>query len=440
MKTKTIIGSLVLFVVLGCENDSVGPEAPVAGFDISNVDNNEVVLTNTSTNYTFLEWDFGDGITISTNRSDEIIPFTHSYSEIGTFTIKLTVNGDSGTDSTSKQVTISTVPPKAKVIFAPTSDIGATFLTVNYTLEADKPIYTDYYLQISKTDDFVVLEDIDPFTGGIQNEAELTDVSTSRTISNLIPEQQYYCRIRINVFTPGAGDEESFSETLNVTTTALPEPTVTAETATELFEFEISSSLTVGDSYPVQFDIDITAARDADFSDVVTLERRINNNVYYKEPGTNLFIKAVATVNGKTSEKVIEFNTPENFLTSNTTFNNVGTDAIISNGSTVLTVGKTGGERIVFTLASGAIEGDKLEIAKGGAPGTSSAVYFKSDGTQASFKQSPFGAINLYVYEVTTTHVYFRIGSATDINTEMRFDDSGSDIVVKGLIAKAVIQ
>ncbi len=77
-----------------------GQEPPVAGFDVE-VSGSTVTLTNLSYDATGYNWDFGDGAT-STAESP-----THTYTNSGIFTIKLTATRGSASAEYSKQVTIS---------------------------------------------------------------------------------------------------------------------------------------------------------------------------------------------------------------------------------------------------------------------------------------------------------------------------------------------
>ena len=81
---------------------------PLAGFTSSSPDElgQETTFNNTSsgTNLSYL-WDFGDG-----NGSTEPNP-THTYNQIGTYSVMLTVSNSAGSNSTSAQVTIDDVPP-----------------------------------------------------------------------------------------------------------------------------------------------------------------------------------------------------------------------------------------------------------------------------------------------------------------------------------------
>jgi PKD repeat protein len=91
---KTFLGMAAvaasLFLASSCGEDD--PAAPKAGFTYE-ADGREVTFTNTSTNATSYEWDFGDGST-STEKSP-----VHTYSVFGEYTVVLKVKGAGGEDT-----------------------------------------------------------------------------------------------------------------------------------------------------------------------------------------------------------------------------------------------------------------------------------------------------------------------------------------------------
>lgn len=92
-----------------------GAVPPSAGFDIEQSESNylEYSFTNTSTNATSYEWDFGDG-----NMSTEASP-THVYATPDEYTITLIASNDAGLSTTlSKTITIL-APVTADFTFEP---------------------------------------------------------------------------------------------------------------------------------------------------------------------------------------------------------------------------------------------------------------------------------------------------------------------------------
>ncbi|MBK8561865.1 MAG: choice-of-anchor B family protein [Saprospiraceae bacterium] len=101
--------------------------APVqnASFTTS-VDSLTVSFANNSTNYNSLVWLFGDGET-----STEPNPPPHTYAQQGNYIVRLTVNGDCGTDVFTQVVQIGPFVPSA--IFGADVTTGCAPLTVSFT-------------------------------------------------------------------------------------------------------------------------------------------------------------------------------------------------------------------------------------------------------------------------------------------------------------------
>ncbi len=103
--------ALVLFTVVSCKKDdeSTPPSTDVLvasfQYEVSATNPFEVAFTNFSQNATSYAWDFGDGGT-STDESP-----TYTYTEGGSFTVKLT--SSDGTDTSDKSETITITDPNA---------------------------------------------------------------------------------------------------------------------------------------------------------------------------------------------------------------------------------------------------------------------------------------------------------------------------------------
>jgi PKD repeat protein len=105
--------SLIATAANGCKDTSVvnitvnpaGP-VPVASFTITNggcIAPCQVVFTNTSTDATSFEWDFGDGSPVATTGNP-----THTFELPGDYLVKLTAIGTGGTDTETKTVLVKT--------------------------------------------------------------------------------------------------------------------------------------------------------------------------------------------------------------------------------------------------------------------------------------------------------------------------------------------
>ncbi len=95
----TVISELSGEYATYCETINIDICPVDAGFSV-NLDGYLLSATNSSTGYTSLSWDFGDG-----GSSTEEMP-THQYTEAGTYTITLSATDGTCTDATSIEVTV----------------------------------------------------------------------------------------------------------------------------------------------------------------------------------------------------------------------------------------------------------------------------------------------------------------------------------------------
>ncbi len=105
-------------------------ENPVADFTFaaSETEDFTIEFTSTSTAASSFTWDFGDG-----NTSTDKEP-THTYAEVGSYTVSLTVDNDFGSDNVSKEVAVAS--PYKSSGFVLSSIIPAS---------GSSTFYTDFY-------------------------------------------------------------------------------------------------------------------------------------------------------------------------------------------------------------------------------------------------------------------------------------------------------
>ena len=87
-------------------------EAPTTEFDVAVLGLN-ANFTNKSTNFTTVEWDFGDGSTSSENDP------SHEYAEDGAYTVTLTTTNECGSTTVTQLVIIATTGPVAAFTASP---------------------------------------------------------------------------------------------------------------------------------------------------------------------------------------------------------------------------------------------------------------------------------------------------------------------------------
>ncbi|MEM9141593.1 MAG: PKD domain-containing protein [Bacteroidota bacterium] len=89
---------LIAFLTWNCSDDD-DSNLPLADFQFL-VDGSQVTFNGTVANANSISWDFGDG---STSSDEDPI---YAYADPGTYTVVMTVNGDNGSFSETKEVTI----------------------------------------------------------------------------------------------------------------------------------------------------------------------------------------------------------------------------------------------------------------------------------------------------------------------------------------------
>lgn len=89
--------------IFSCKKEEVLEVISGFSFTVDASDFRKVTFTNASQNYTRVSWDFGDGSAASTDANP-----VHTYSAVGTYTVKLTATGSDGaTDVSSQSVAIT---------------------------------------------------------------------------------------------------------------------------------------------------------------------------------------------------------------------------------------------------------------------------------------------------------------------------------------------
>jgi uncharacterized repeat protein (TIGR01451 family) len=107
------------------------PEAAFTGAPLTGVAPLTVVFTNTSNGGQAASlssvWDFGDGVTSTVQHP------THTYTQTGTFTVRLTVSGPGGHDTETKVNYVHVDAPQLRAGFVATPTEGLAPLNVHFT-------------------------------------------------------------------------------------------------------------------------------------------------------------------------------------------------------------------------------------------------------------------------------------------------------------------
>ena len=166
----------LIFSMCGKDDDPEPVINPVANFTITGGDKpapHKVVLTNTSTNATAYEWDFGDGAT-STVTSP-----SHVYQEEGTYTISLTAKSGSLQNIKTKTVTILPAPTQLKM----TQLTLTAFPETNDTIGWDEDSPADVFFTVTNYIGTIF------FTSEVKNDLLLWE-----------PSGQLYRRIPLHIY------------------------------------------------------------------------------------------------------------------------------------------------------------------------------------------------------------------------------------------------
>ena len=101
--TNTILfGLLLVSIISSCKKEDpvLPPDPPTAAFSTGTIEGLTVTFINASVGADSYSWEFGDG-----NTSTEEAP-THTYTEEGSYTIKLTVTNTSGSNSSTLDISV----------------------------------------------------------------------------------------------------------------------------------------------------------------------------------------------------------------------------------------------------------------------------------------------------------------------------------------------
>lgn len=202
---------------------------PVAGFTYT-VNGLTVTFTDSSTNADNYYWDFGDG------GSDVSQNVTHTYTNDSTYTVRLTVNNNCGSDFITEDITVATPPC---IPNAPTGNAGVfphpdsipcieRNLPYDYTMQTENFDTFSFNVQGFTANAYVLwtrIDSVENFPCGISWQSDKLQYGPGETgcirvsgTSREIPGQypvKIYMTMRLDIDVPIIGGEQEFSGELN---------------------------------------------------------------------------------------------------------------------------------------------------------------------------------------------------------------------------------
>lgn len=180
-----------------------------------------VIFTDASTGATSWNWDFGDGQTSTTQNP------THTYTSGGSFNVQLTVSGPTGSNSTSKSVSILAPPTVCKIsnisiLTCPLTDAGGT--------SWDLLSGPDFYVNIETTSGVILLDGSSAYNIDNPNFPQSWNVSPTYNISS----SNFNTTYRVHIWEHDSPDPDDNVAFVN---------------------FQLSNYTTVSNHYPTQFTV-----------------------------------------------------------------------------------------------------------------------------------------------------------------------------------------
>lgn len=135
LMTGLAMSTLMVFAIASCDSeDSDSSAEPIPSFT-TEIDELEVAFTNTSTDASVFDWDFGVESSADDVSSEENPTFT--YPEDGTYTVTLRATGDGGTKATTAEVVVAkTIIPGVPVASYTLETQDSTLVLTNTSTDA----------------------------------------------------------------------------------------------------------------------------------------------------------------------------------------------------------------------------------------------------------------------------------------------------------------
>jgi PKD repeat protein len=363
---KTLNLLIALTVIFSsCQKEEASERfGPTASFDIS-TQKNVVTVVNTSQDGDDHLLDWGDG-NKENIKLDAIAK--HAYENLGSYEVMLTVSNPGGSSEMKRDIKITEKLENAEAV---TNDFvyeTPTKLTANFTLSDGNPLNpSEFKLQLSRDENFNNLEQISISQLDKVEELTLKITDDFWEFKNLIPGEKYYYRIHIE-----NTDNESWSNVSEGNTYGIAEiGALQVGNSDEGIDVMFKASHAINDldddflyeDYP-EFE-EMEFATDEDFNNVIEplMVGNIQNN-YYREAGTQIYVRATLKFKGKSHSYKKSLNTEEHVIamfSDDTYLKSTSTEAK-KNQKTIF-LGDTEGEHIaIYNVPGNLNEKGEYEI------------------------------------------------------------------------------
>lgn len=421
----------VAVLLAACEKNTNPIDVkPLAAFE-TKINKNVVTFINQSQEAIKHSWDFGDGSDVIISNKKENV--NHIYDEIGTYEVVLKVENMSGESEKVKTVVVNEVAKETEASTQDATSTSISKLTAPFELiMASESDPAKFYLQLSKSEDFMVLEDIYTERYFSTKELELNPSNSSHEFKNLAPEETYFYRIKMET-TQG----ESFSNVSSGVTKSLEGIGTLTVKAYDATMFEVLRSISQPEDncleeYPEH--TSLIFATDAEFKNAFA-PAMVGHimDTYYREAGTKVFVQSTVSFKGKELNLRGSIETTD-MVVARQSDNFIFTSAIASAYSKAIVLGDSNAERISFNIPAGLTETGTYSIKAGEAETANNFYmnYFDADNRKYCVNNA-LENTELEIYRIEGNVVYGRVKEYVSLKHE----GTGKTISFSPIIFKA---
>ncbi|MCG8580006.1 MAG: PKD domain-containing protein [Bacteroidales bacterium] len=427
----TLLGIAILAIACEKETKKVKP-SPQAEFT-TKVTKKTVTLENISKHGEEYVIDFGDNTDELT--TDKLTTHEHTYQEAGDYEVSVKAINKTGENTKKQNVKISESEIEAQVETAEGTNATFSKFTANYAIDkGNSGELVEFFMQLSKTEDFSEPEQIFIDKGISSSEQKLDDNSTQFEFKNLESEQQYFFRIKMI-----QGTQEKFSNISSGSTENIESLHNLSVKASELSNSAFKAAAKVNeyddkclDTYPTI--APLVFATDAEFTEIITTVNYGNEaNIYYREPAQTIYVKSTLAYKGKQHTLVDQISTEAICLIEFTDNNKFDAEYSSLDGETIYIDSKDG-QRFIVRFSQRNIQIGDYEIVLGDSQPSENQVrvYYVNAIENVVYKTSyVHEGVKLQVYKVDEEAVYARIIGALKFEHRPTDSKNTSSIIFK---------